>query len=110
MVGMALMPHRREEDPGGQLPRPTPLGRRLRRGVAVNAIEATLGQVLLLLIGLVAVLFVLILLLMEAHYILRLSRRLVHRVRSGDLDPVDPGFLTAQGDSSQRPLDQQEVR
>ena len=38
----------------------------------MNAIQATLGQLLLLLIGLVAVLFVLILLLLvEAHYIVR---------------------------------------
>jgi hypothetical protein len=76
----------------------------------VNAIEATLGQVLLLLIGLVAVLFILIVLLVEAHYIVRLSRRLVRRLRSGDPEPAGPGTPTAQGDPSQRPLDQQEVR
>jgi hypothetical protein len=76
----------------------------------VNAIEATLGQVLLLLIGLVAVLFVLILLLVEAHYIVRLSRRLVGRLRSGDPEPVGPGSPTAHGDPSQRPLDHQEGR
>lgn len=110
MVAVALMPHRREGDPGGQLPRPTPLGRQRRRGVAVNAIQATLGQLLLLLIGLVAVLFVLILLLVEAHYIVRLSRRLVGRLRSGDSEPDDSGSPTAHGDPTQRPHDQQEVR
>lgn len=108
---MALTPHRREGDPGGQPPRPTPQGRQLRRGVAVNAVEATLGQVLLLLIGLVAVLFVLIVLLVEAHYIMRLSRRLVRRLRSGDnREPIDPGSPTAHGDPTQRPPDHQEVR
>jgi hypothetical protein len=77
----------------------------------VNAVEATLGQVLLLLIGLVAVLFVLIVLLVEAHYIVRLSRRLVRRLRSADNpEPADRGSPTAHGDPTQRPLDQQEVR
>ena len=76
----------------------------------MNAIQATLGQLLLLLIGLVAVLFVLILLLVEAHYIVRLSRRLADRVRSGEPEADDPGFPTAHGDPTQRPLDQQEVR
>jgi hypothetical protein len=77
----------------------------------VNAVEATLGQVLLLLIGLVAILFVLIVLLVEAHYIMRLSRRLVRRLRSGDnREPIDPGSPTAHGDPTQRPLDHQEVR
>jgi hypothetical protein len=76
----------------------------------VNAIQATLGQLLLLLIGLVAVLFVLILLLVEAHYIVRLSRRLVGRLRSGDSEPDDPGSPTVHGDPTQRPHDQQEVR
>jgi hypothetical protein len=76
----------------------------------VNAIEATLGQVLLLLIGLVAVLFVLILLLVEAHYIVRLSRRLMRRLRSADPEPSDPGSPTAQGNPSELPLNQQEVR
>ena len=76
----------------------------------MNAIEATLGQVLLLLIGLVAVLFVLIVLLVEAHYIVRLSRRLVRRRQSGDAEPVNPGSSTAPGDPAQHPLDQQEVR
>jgi hypothetical protein len=54
----------------------------------VDIIESTLGQVLLLLIGLAVVLFLLILLLVEAHYILDLGRRLVHR-----LSPVDPSFV-----------------
>lgn len=76
----------------------------------MNAIQATLGQLLLLLIGLVAVLFVLILLLVEAHYIVRLSRRLVGRLRSGDSEPDDSGSPTAHGDPTQRPHDQQEVR
>ncbi len=76
----------------------------------VNAIQATLGQLLLLLNGLVAVLFVLILLLVEAHYIVRLSRRLVDRVRSDEPDPDDRGSPTAHGDPTHRPLDQQEVR
>ena len=55
----------------------------------MNVIQATLGQVLLLLIGLALVLLVIILLLMEAHYIVRLSGTLARRLRQGGPDPID---------------------
>jgi hypothetical protein len=100
---------------GGKPGRPAaaadlPLDGEQRRGVAVDAIEATLGQVLLLLIGLAVVLFILILLLVEAHYIVRLSRKLVGRLRSVDLDVAGTGSSPARDDASELPFDQQEVR
>jgi hypothetical protein len=76
----------------------------------VDTIEATLGQALLLLIGLAVVLFILILLLVEAHCIVRLSRKLVRRLRSVGPDPAGAGSATPQDDPNELPLDQQEVR
>jgi hypothetical protein len=49
--------------------------------MAVNAIQATLGQALLLLVGLAAVLFAVILLLLEARVILHLGGRLNRDLR-----------------------------
>jgi Na+-transporting methylmalonyl-CoA/oxaloacetate decarboxylase gamma subunit len=80
------------------------------RGVAVDAIEAILGQVLLLLIGLAVVLFILILLLVEALYIEHLSTKLGRRLRSDNPDPAGSGSPTAQDDPGGLPLHQQEVR
>jgi hypothetical protein len=62
---------------GGQQPRPTPTSVRLDQGgVAVDALHALLGEVLLALAGLAVVLLAVILVLAEAHLILRLARKL----------------------------------
>jgi hypothetical protein len=75
----------------------------------VNTIQVTLGQVLLLLVGLAVVLFILILLLVEAHYIVRLSKQLGYRFRS--IDPESDGSTPAavRGGSSDVSRDEQEV-
>ena len=52
---------------GGQQPRPTPTPVRLEpRGVAVDAVQATLGEMLLVLAGLAVVLLAVILVLVES--------------------------------------------
>jgi Na+-transporting methylmalonyl-CoA/oxaloacetate decarboxylase gamma subunit len=73
----------------------------------VDRIEALLGQALLVLVGLAVVLLTIIVLLVEAHCILRLARKLARRWRSwgsGITDSV-PG-----GRDIERPRDQQEAR
>ncbi len=52
----------------------------------MDTIQATLGQALLVLVALAVVLFTLILLLVEADYILRLGGKLVRRWKSGGSD------------------------
>jgi hypothetical protein len=79
------------------------------RGGAVDTIQATLGQVLLVLIGLALVLSVIILLLVEAHYIVRLSRRL-GRLRPDGPDPIGPGSRAAENDHAERRHDDQGIR
>jgi hypothetical protein len=66
---------------GGQQPRPTPTSVRLERkgGVAVDALQAMLGEMLLALAGLAVVLLAVILVLAEVDLILRLARRLTRR-------------------------------
>lgn len=76
----------------------------------MNTILATLGQVLLVLIGLALVLSVIILLLLEAHYIVRLSRRLARRLRPDGPDPIGPGYRAADADHAGRRRDDQEIR
>ena len=63
---------------GGQQPRPTPTSVRLelKGATAVNALQATLGELLLALAGLAVVLLAVILVLAEIDLILRLARRL----------------------------------
>jgi Na+-transporting methylmalonyl-CoA/oxaloacetate decarboxylase gamma subunit len=61
----------------------------------LDAIQSTLAQVLLLLAGLSLVLLVVILLLIEASYILRLISRLFDRWREPDLGK--PHVATASG-------------
>jgi hypothetical protein len=63
--------------------RPAPRGRG-EGSAAVDAIQATLGDALVLLASLAVVLLVLILLLIEVDVILRLGNRAVRRLRSGD--------------------------
>ena len=66
---------------GGQQPRPTPTSVRfeLKGATAVNALQATLGELLLALAGLAVVLLAVILVLAEIDLILRLARRLTRR-------------------------------
>ena len=70
---------------GGQQPRPTPTSVRLERkgGVAVDALQAMLGEMLLALAGLAVVLLAVILVLAEVDLILRLARRLTRRPGAG---------------------------
>jgi hypothetical protein len=49
----------------------------------VGTVEGTLGQALLMLIGLAILMFVVILVLAEANFILSLVDRLAHRWRTG---------------------------
>jgi hypothetical protein len=56
----------------------------------VDMIQVTLGQALLVLAGIAVVLFAVILLLVEANYIIRLSKKLSRRLRSGESDPTGP--------------------
>jgi hypothetical protein len=67
---------------GGQHPRPTPTSVRLelKGDVAVDALQVMLGEVLLALTGLAVVLLAVILVLAEAHLILRLARTLTQNV------------------------------
>jgi hypothetical protein len=81
-----------------------------REGGAVDVIQATLGQVLLLLIGLALVLSVIILLLMEAHYIVRLSGKLARRLRQSGPDPIGSDSRAVDDDHAERPHDGQGVR
>ena len=69
---------------GGQQPRPTPTSVRfeLKGATAVNALQATLGELLLALAGLAVVLLAVILVLAEIDLILRLARRLTRRPRA----------------------------
>ena len=76
---------------------------------AVDTIQTTLGQALLVLIGLAVLLFTLILLLVEAHYIVRLSRQLVRRLRSSDPNLNGSDSPTADG-YTQRSHGDQEAR
>jgi hypothetical protein len=61
----------------------------------VDTIEGTLGQVLLVLAGVAIVLLAVILILLEADYILRLGRRVVRRRRSTGLGSSDSHQPTA---------------
>ena len=60
--------------------RPRPVSDSSQGGVAVDALQALLGEVLLALAGLAVVLLAVILVLAEAHLILRLARRLTQNV------------------------------
>ena len=76
--------HRSQVTPGagGQHPRPTPTSVRLElKGASpVDALQTILGEVLLALAGLAVVLLAVILVLAEAHLILRLGRKLTRSV------------------------------
>jgi hypothetical protein len=80
MAQVSLLPGRQPGRLGGQHPRPTPTAP--RRDIAVDAIQARLGEALVLLVGLAVVLFAVILLLLEAEFILRLWAKLAQRLRS----------------------------
>jgi|RhiMetdeSRZDD1v2_1073273.scaffolds.fasta_scaffold1275936_3 hypothetical protein len=69
----------------------------------MDTIQATLGQALLVLIALAVVLFTLILLLVEADQILRLSGKLIRRWKSSGADPDGKS-------GSKHPHDGQEAR
>lgn len=76
----------------------------------MDTIQATLGQALLVLIALAVALFTLILLLVEADYILRLSGKLVRRWKSGESDSGGSDAPAADNSDAERPRDQQEAR
>ena len=76
----------------------------------MDTIETTLGQALLVLTGLAVVLLVLILLLVEANYIVRLSRTLVRRLTSSGRDPTGPDSSVTDDGHTRRPRDEQEAR
>jgi hypothetical protein len=65
---------------GGQQPRPTSVRLELKGASPVDALQTILGEVLLALAGLAVVLLAVILVLAEAHLILRLSRKLTQSV------------------------------
>jgi hypothetical protein len=75
----------------------------------MNAIEDTFGLALLLLIGLAVLLFIVIVLLAEAHYIVRLSDRLLHRVRADEPDPPSSSSPLTKSSYSERLRDEQEA-
>jgi len=76
----------------------------------VDTIQATLGQALLVLVALAVVLFTLILLLVEADYILRLGGKLVRRWKSGGSDPDGSDSSAVDKGDAERPHDDQEAR
>ena len=78
--------------------------------MAVNTIEDTFGLALLLLIGLVVLLFIVIVLLAEAHYIVRLSNRLLHRVRSNELDSPGSSSPVTESGHNEPLRDEQEAQ
>lgn len=76
----------------------------------MDTIQATLGQALLVLVALAVVLFTLILLLVEADYLLRLGRKLGRRWKSGGSDPDGSGPQAANKGDADRPRDEHEAR
>jgi len=107
---MAPVPHSRiRRTPGGQRPQPTPASY-VERGVAVETIQGILGQMLLVLAALAVVLFALILVLMEANYVLRLGRELARRWKSDGLDSDSSDLPTANTHDAQCPREERAVR
>jgi hypothetical protein len=76
----------------------------------VDTIEGTLGQVLLVLAGVAIVLLAVILILVEADYILRLGGRLVRRCRSTGLNLSDSHPSTADRGHANQLQDKQGPR
>jgi hypothetical protein len=76
----------------------------------VETIQATLGQALLVLIALAVALFTLILLLVEADYILRLGQKLARRWKSCGSGPDGSDSSVADNGRTDRPRDEQAAR
>lgn len=76
----------------------------------MNTIQGTLGQVLLVLVGLAVVLFAVILLLVEADYILRLGGRLARRWKHGRLNPNGSNAPATNNRGAERVRHEHEVR
>jgi hypothetical protein len=76
----------------------------------VDRIEALLGQALLVLVALAVVLLTIIVLLVEANYILRLARKLARRWRSWGSGITDSDSGPVDGRDIERPRDEQEAR
>jgi hypothetical protein len=72
----------------------------------MDTIQAMLGQALLVLVALAVLMFALILLLLEADYLLRLAGRLASRWKSGRLQPTR---AYADQDGAERPSNGQEA-
>jgi hypothetical protein len=84
MIWMAHVPPLPGTTSGSRRPAtaadPDPVSDSSQGGVAVDALQAILGEVLLALAGLAVVLLAVILVLAEIHLILRLARRLTQNV------------------------------
>jgi hypothetical protein len=76
----------------------------------VDTIEGTLGQVLLVLAGLAVVLLAVILILVEADYILRLGAKLVRRWSSVGSDSSDSHRPTVDSGHAEDIQDKQGAR
>jgi len=76
----------------------------------VDTIQGTLGQALLVLVGLAVVLFAIILVLVEADCILRLGGKLARRWRSSGSDPTRSHPPTMDEGNAGSARDEQEVR
>lgn len=69
----------------------------------MDTLQASLGQALLVLMGLAVVLLALILLLIEANYIVHLGGKLAGRFRTGGSDSGGSSSPTSQEDDAERP-------
>jgi hypothetical protein len=76
----------------------------------VDALQGAVGQILLVVVALAVVLFTLILLLVEADYILRLCGKLARRWKSYRLDPDGSAPSAIEDRTAERPRDKQAVR
>jgi hypothetical protein len=110
MVGVAPVPHSRIRRTRAASGRGRPPSSYVERGVAVDTIQGTLGQLLLVLVALAVVLFTLILVLIEADYILRLGRRLVRRWKSGGLESNRSDQSAVSHRDAERPPQQRAAR
>jgi hypothetical protein len=72
----------------------------------MDAIQATLGQVMLLLAGLAMVLLAIILVLVEANLILHLGGKLTERWRSNSMDSHRSRAITEAPSQKERPSEE----
>lgn len=112
MVTRSLLAFRTRGGPGtygGQQPWPTPDAPRTQRGdvAVVDTLEGALGQAALVLAGLAVVLLAVILVLVEADFILGRLDKLARRWEATRRDPPDPDPPAPDQGDTERPRDGQ---